>query len=95
MNEFVLTALILGAISIAAYYGIRLPRRKACDVENAVALFGSTVGFVSGIQVSWVAVTLGNSTPALSGIIIQMFLGGVALSLFAVNAIRKKFTDDP
>jgi hypothetical protein len=92
-NPFVLCGVGFGIILALAYFALRLKAGKKRDVEDVIGVFGYAVGVLSGLQVCWVSY-IERATPPIDKISFQMFMGGFALILFAINKIVKKFQED-
>jgi len=81
-------------VALAVFYFIsRLKCGKKRDIEDVVSVFGYGIGLLGGVQVCWVSYIERGISP-VDKISLQMFTGGFALVLFAINKILKKFQED-
>lgn len=82
-----------GLFLAAVYFCFGLKKRKERNIEDVMGVFGYAVGIFGGIQVCWAAYAE-RTTPPIEKISLQMFAGGLALVLFAINKLVKKFQEN-
>ncbi len=88
-NPFVLWGVAIGTVLALADFFLGL-YRGAVIVEDVIGVLGYAVGACGGVQVCWVSY-IERATSPIDKISLQMFTGGLALILFAVNKIVRKF----
>ncbi len=92
-NPFILWGVGLGVLLAVVYFCFRLSQGRNRSIEDVMSVFSYVIGVLGGIQVCWVAY-IERATAPIDRISRQMFAGGFALALFAVNKILKKFQED-
>jgi len=89
-NPFVLSGAAIGFVLALSYFWVRLKNGLERNIEDVIAVFGYGVGLCGGAQVCWTSFLYRAASP-IDSISLQMFAGGFALGLFAINGICRKF----
>ena len=97
-NHFVLWAIPVSLILVGFYLRVAFKRKNPAIAGNAVSVFSYAFGVASGVHICTV-VLLGRANPFLGKEHAEMFscgvaltfTGGLALLLFALNKMVKKF----